>query len=257
MKHSTNKRHWRDSTPGTHDHQISLFEIAVTSEDIEASQRHTREGIRQDFVQSIKRKQKLTASFKPKRVRKQERKKALQYSLRMRERTTDRVVDYIPKPACSRNHEARQKGNQISFTKDDVLLIHQKLMWAFQNAFANNWANGSARCMELVVWMTANRPDEPFSFETCCYACNIDPEIVKSAILKKVRERYKGERLHYDVFRQAIMDVERGDSEALAWLNDESTAEFSFLGLCKLFEFDPVKAKAAVRIPPRDAKQVA
>lgn len=257
MKQPTNKRHWRDRRIGTHEEQIDLFQVDITESDVEVSHRYTRNGIREEFVASLKRQRKLTPSFKPKKARKQERKKALQYNLRMRERSTDRVVDYVPKPACSRNHEARLQGNDVSFSDDEIVMVHQKLLWAFQNAFANNWANNSPRCMELVVWMTANRPDEPFSFETCCYASNMDPEIVKGAILRKVRQRYASERLHYDVFRQAIKDVERGNQEAIDWFNSNDSSEFSFLGLCRLFEFDPVKSKTSIRVPNRELERVA
>ncbi|WP_440986290.1 hypothetical protein ACQHIH_21555 (plasmid) [Xanthomonas sontii] len=258
MKHPTRKQHVHDRLRGTHDHQIELFQVPITEAEIEVSRRYTRQGMCEELVASLKRKRKkLSASFKQKKGRKKDRKKALQYGLRMRERTSDRIVDYVAKPACSRHSEARIQGNAVSFTHDEIITVHEKLLIAFREAFANNWATGNPRCIELVLWMTAGRPNEPFSFETCCHISNIDPDLIKGAILRKVRERYKHELLHYNVFRQAVMDVERGDPDALNWLNSEDTSEFSFLGLCKAFEFEPQKAKASIRIPPAGLQMVA
>lgn len=257
MKHHQPKRRVRETRVGTHDLQSNLFDLPVSDSDAQMRYLTSKKGIVQEYVASLKRQKKLTNSFKPKSVRKQDRKKALQYGLRMRERSTDRVVDFVHKPACSRHHEARIQGNEVVFSDDEIVMVHQKLLWSFQTTFANNWASNSARCMELLVWMTASRPEEPFSFETCCYASNIDPDIIKSAILRKVRERYKSERLHFDVFRQSIKDVERGDAEALQWFNSSDLSEFSFLGLCRLFEFDPIKSKASIRIRNVDSVKVA
>lgn len=257
MKHHQPKRHVRENRVGTHDLQPNLFNLPVAESDAQMRFLNSKAGIVAEYIASLKRQKKLTKSFKPKKAPKHERKKVLQYGLRMRERTTERVVDFVRKPNCSPYHEARIRGNDVEFTNDDVVLIHQKLLWAFKSAFANNWASNSARCMELIVWMTANRPDEPFSFETCCYASDIDPDVIKSVILRKTRERYKSERLHYDVFRQSIMDVERGDPEALKWFNSDDQSEFSFLGLCRLFEFDPIKSKASIRIRNDDSVKVA
>lgn len=247
MKSTSDKRTLRERRVGTHDQQPSLFDLPITESDADLRFLHSKEGIREQLINELKKQKKLTNSFKTKRVRKHERKKVLQYGLRMRERTTDRVVDYAPKPACSRYDEARLKGNDVIFTDEEIIMVHQKLLLAFQQAFANNWASNSPRCIELVVWMTANRPEEPYSFETCCYLSDIDPDIIKSTILRQVKRRYKSERLHYDVFRQAIIDVERGNEDALKWFHSDDTSEFSFLGLCKLFEFEPSVAKASVR----------
>ncbi|QRD62751.1 hypothetical protein H8Z72_23340 (plasmid) [Xanthomonas citri pv. citri] len=258
MKHRTHKHPGNDRLPGTHDQQIEMFQIAVSDAEIEVSHRYTQQGMREELVASLKRqRKKISASFKRKKGRKKERKKALQYGLRMRERSTDRIVDYVPKPACSRHSEARIQGNEVSFTHDEIVAVHEKLLIAFREAFANNWASGNPRCIELVLWMTANRPQDPFSFETCCYLSNVDPDLVKGAILRKVRKRYTHELLHYNVFRQAIMDVERGNPEAIQWLNSEDTTEFSFLGLCKIFEFEPLKARASIRVPSADVQMVA
>jgi hypothetical protein len=258
MKQPTCKQPGRDRLTGTHDHQIELFQIDVTEADVEFSHRYTRQGMHDELIATLKRdRKKLSDSYKRKKGRKKERKKALQYGLRMRERATDRIVDYVPKPACSRHSEARTHGNEVSFTRDEIITVHEKLLIAFREAFANNWATGNHRCIELILWMTADRPNEPFSFETCCYISNVDPELVKAAILRKVRERYKHELLHYNVFRQAVIDVERGIPEAIRWLNAEDTSEFSFLGLCKIFDFDPLKAKASIRVPSQGLMKVA
>ncbi len=257
MKNRNQKRqNWRDNQ-GTHDTQPQLFSITVTDSDIEISHRFTREGMLDLLVSSRKKEGRF--SKKSLRMKRQvkERKKSVQYKLQMRTRDSERVVDYVPKPACSRYNEARTKGNDIEFTRDEIITIHQKMLEAFQEAFQQNWATNNARLIELVVWMTANRPNDPFSFETCCYVSNVDPELVRGAILKQVRKRYKHERLHYDVLRQSVMAAERGDPDALMWLYNSDESEFSFLGLCKMFDFEPKSARATIRVPNRNASQVA
>ena len=258
MKDRNHKRRQRrDSRCGTHDVQPQLFSITVTDADIEISHRFTREGLQETLIKARKRQGNYSRDSLVSKRKSKERKKSVQYKLHMRTRDKARVVEYVPKPACSRYSDARQRGNDLVFTPDDIILVHKKMLYAFQEAFQQNWATTNARCIELVVWMTANRPNDPFSFETCCWINNVDPDMVRDAILRQVRKRYEHERLHYDVFRQSVMAAERGDPDALNWIRSEEDSEFSFLGLCRIFDFDPKTARSQIRVPAERETQAA
>ena len=257
MKTRKHKRHDRRDSQGTHDVQRELFNIKVTDSDIEISHRFSREGMFDLLISSRKKEGRFSRDALRMRRPGKERKKSVQYKLQMRTRDSERVVAYVPKPACSRYNEARIKGNDEQFSREEIIIIHQKMLEAFQEAFQQNWATNNPRIIELVVWMTANRPNDPFSYETCCYVSNVDPDLVRGAILKQVRKRYKHERLHYDVFRQSVMAAERGDPDALMWLYSTDESEFSFLGLCKMFDFEPKAGRSTIRTPAGLANRVA
>ncbi|MFP7190587.1 hypothetical protein [Xanthomonas hortorum] len=257
MKDRKHKRQKRRNSQGSHDIQPQLFSITVTDSDIEVSHRYTRDGMLDLLISSRKKQGRFSKdAFRIRRPGK-DRKKTLQYRLQMRTRETERVVEYVSKPACSRYSESRVRGNDTEFSREEIIIIHQKMLTAFQEAFQQNWATNNARLIELVVWMTASRPNDPFSYETCCYVSNVDPDIVRDAILKQVRARYKHERLHYDVFRQSVLAAERGDADALMWLYSTDESEFSFLGLCKMFDFEPKAGRSTIRVPSGIASQVA
>lgn len=108
MKDRKHKRQKRRNSQGSHDIQPQLFSITVTDSDIEVSHRYTRDGMLDLLISSRKKQGRFSKdAFRIRRPGK-DRKKTLQYRLQMRTRETERVVEYVSKPACSLQRGARQ-----------------------------------------------------------------------------------------------------------------------------------------------------
>lgn len=107
----------------------------------------------------------------------------------------------------------------------------------------------SNRIAEIIAWVNRRWCDDPFSFEICCKAINVNPDDKREQLLETIQELFGSSYDHYRVLRNNVIDAEAGDKNAIDWILSESDVHYSFKDCCRALGFKHKKARDFIHLP--------
>lgn len=173
------------------------------------------------------------------------RKKQLQYRMELPKRNRDRKIGFK-----KRTHEQACNDLEVfEFTNSGYGRFLIEMLDYIPHEIAELVAVSSNRVSEIVAWINRRWSDDPFSFEECCKAISVDPDVKREQLLETIKELHDGRIDHYEVLRNNVIDAEAGDLSAVQWVLSESDSSMSFNDCCRALGFSPKKARSEVIIP--------
>lgn len=209
--------------------QLPLFDIPVDLVELEMRRRRLEE----------KKKRKRSR----KRNRRVHRKKGLQYKIELRIRKTDRKLPYRPKDNL--DHRLTAEAEVRSWTDEGIVKLHKVLLYESLRTARRRDSLSKASHAEIWYWINRRRPDEPFSFESCCEYSGVDPDVMRPMLRRLLSETPP----LVDMLRQSILAAEAGNRTAIEWCLSDNEGELTFVSACRAVGFDPQKARKELRLP--------
>jgi hypothetical protein len=185
--------------------------------------------------------------------KKKSRSRGLQYRIRLTLRKTDRKIAF-------RSHFTEdEQGNDFDWQDEGIIRLHTKLLQDALTTLRDHCERGSPRAADIMAWVDRCKPDEPFSFETCCALFGgedddgefgpFDPDILRCQLRARIRQVFNAVLPHADVLRKGIRAAEDGDTDAIEWVLSDSDAPLSFPSCCNALGFDSDLVRQEITLP--------
>ena len=189
---------------------------------------------------------------------KAKRVKGCQYRLKLSFRATPRKIAY-------RSHARKEEEvNSYTWSEDGMYRLHSILLNESLQTLRAMCERKSVRAAEIIAWMFRGNPSETFSFEECCRLFKMelpdpengelvevgqqDPDVLRNQARLWIRKAYGAELPQAKVMRQAILDAEVGNEDAIAWILSDQEAPLSFRECADALGFDAEDARKEVKL---------
>ena len=184
--------------------------------------------------------------------------KGCQYRLKLSFRATPRKIAY-------RAHARKEEEvNGYTWSDDGMYRLHSILLDESLQTLRAMCERKSVRAAEIIAWMFRGNPSETFSFEECCRLFKMelpdpengelvdvgqqDPDVLRNQARLWIKKAYGAELPHAKVLRQAILDAEAGNEDAIAWILSDQEAPLSFRECVDALGFDAEDARKEVKL---------
>lgn len=243
MHHTPTPHRCRGQRAGLAEVQLDLLAATITPKRPPAAATLSKAQRRQRKRHKAMRKKVANAAAKLERGQKH---------LVLKVRKTDRKIAFR-----HREHEAATSGLRLG--DEAVAQCHTALLRKSLDSLKAHCEKRSLKAAEIVAWINRRKPDEPFSFETCCAVYRevdedgdtigpFDPEVLRTQVRLLIKRAFGAELPHADVLRQGILDAEAGDDDAVEWILSNRSGPLSFVECCKAIGFRPDAAREQIAI---------
>jgi hypothetical protein len=173
-----------------------------------------------------------------------------QYCIKLRLRKSERKLEFRSK---SRPESA---GNDFEWSMASQRQLHYVLL-SESLAMVKNYAEiKSHRAAEIWAWIERCGHDEPFAFDTCVEMAGefdpdftgCDPEVVRNALKRLLRNQFGVMLPHRSVLKQGIVEAEAGNADAVRWCLSTADTPLSFNECCDALGFDPEDVRRELSI---------
>jgi hypothetical protein len=196
--------------------------------------------------------------LKGKRRRSKRKPGPLQYRMAIPTRLTPRVIRFHRKEA--RDHALK---NTETWTEHGMRKLHYILLLDSIKSIRDHASLGSSRACEIWLWASRTGCAEPFAFETCVEIAGefdpdyigADPDALRNLLSRLIRKAYGEIPMHHELLRRAVLAVDAGDADALAWMKSDAADDLSFNDCCMALGFDPAEVRDEILPVSDDLEQ--